>query len=298
MSTSEFAINFHLFDGEGAGAAEASTPSLEQGAERVEYGKSKGDEQATSQVGTDTGSEAPDLDAEFAELIGKGGRFHDIYGQKVSETIQDRFKNQADLQGQVNQIADDLSPLFMNYGLESGDFEGLKDAIANDTAFYQAAAEREGLDVNQYKENLKLRAEAERGRRISEAYEKEQARQEMYGRWETQAETLKQAFPNFDLVAEIKSNERFADLLNRGASVEEAFGITHLPELLNGANAEAETRATQNVVSAIQNRAARPIENGVRHAAAVQRKSNPSQLSNDDLDEINRRVANGESISF
>ena len=297
----KFILDFHLFDGEGMGdTGEASTQSdSKQDIKKVEYGKSsEGEGQTNSQVGSDDASQGGSLDAEWASLVGKGGRFHDLYGQAVSSAIQDRFKNQANLQAQVDGIAEDLSPLFMNYGLDSGDFEGLKTAIANDDAFFQAGAERAGLDIDQYKQNLKLQAEAERGRRITEAYEREQAKQQKFAEWEAGARELQEAFPAFDLGLEIQSNERFAELLNKGATVQEAFAVTHLNEIQQGANAYAQRTATQNVVNTIQSRAARPIENGMNHAAAIQRKSDPSSLSDEDIDEINRRVANGEAISF
>ena len=292
-------LDFHLFDGEGMGdTGEASSQSdSKQDVKKVEYGKaSEGKGQTPSQVGTD--NEADSLDAEWASLVGKGGRFHDQYGQAVSSAIQDRFKNQANLQAQVDGIAEDLSPLFMNYGLESGDFEGLKKAIANDDAFFQAGAEKAGLDIDQYKQNLKLQAEAERGRRITEAYEAEQRKQEMFAQWEADADALREAFPAFDLALEIEHNDQFADLLNKGIDVQTAFAVTHLGEIQNGANNYAQRTATQNVVNAIQSRASRPAENGMNHAAAIQRKSDPSSLSDEDIDEINRRVANGEAISF
>ena len=203
--------DFHLFDGEGAGA-EASSAGFEQTQkpQKVEYGKSTGNDPAPSQVGSDNRGSSPE--EEFAALIGKGGKFHDLYGQQVSKAIQDRFKNQQDLSGQIDQISNDLSPLFMNYGLKAGDFEGLKNAIANDDVFFQAQAERAGLDVDQYKENLRLKAEAERGRQITEAYEQQQRQNEMFAQWETEAADLQQAFPAFDLGLELEHNEEFAKL--------------------------------------------------------------------------------------
>ena len=293
-------LDFHLFDGEG-GMGDSGTASTQsepkQDIKKVEYGKaSEGNGQTPSQVGSD--NEAPSLDDEWAALVGKGGRFHDQYGQAVSSAIQDRFKNQANLQAQVDGIAEDLSPLFMNYGLDTGDFEGLKKAVANDDAFFQAGAEKAGLDIDQYKQNLKLQAEAERGRRITEAYEQEQKKQEMFAKWEADAETLKEAFPAFDLGLEIEHNEQFADLLNKGIDVPTAFAVTHLNEIQSGANAHATRTATQNIVNTIQSKASRPAENGMNHAAAIQRKSDPRSLSDEDIDEINRRVANGEAISF
>ena len=315
MIHKDFILNWHLFEGEGGGeglGAEASAwaesiglteysqsrqPNSESDSKpRTEYGKSK-DERGAGQVGSDN-VEKEDLEAEFAKLVGKGGKFHDLYGQKVSGAIQDRFKNQADLQGQVDQIADDLSPLFMNYGLEAGDFEGLKNAIANDQAFYEAGAEKAGLDVDQYKQQLKLQAEAERGRRITEAYEQQQRQNEMFAQWEEESAELQQLFPRFDLGMELQTNEDFARLVYNGAAVKDAFVSTHLQDILSGANADASARATQSVVNTIQQRAARPAESAMHHVAAVERKSDPSSLTNDDMDEIIRRASEGESFAF
>ena len=280
--------DFHLFDGEGAGA-DASTAGFEQTQkpQKVEYGKSTGNDPAPSQVGSDNRGNSPE--EEFAALIGKGGKFHDLYGQQVSKAIQDRFKNQKDLQGQVDQISNDLSPLFMNYGLKAGDFEGLKNAIANDDVFFQAQAERAGLDVNQYKENLRLKAEAERGRQITEAYEQQQRQNEMFAQWEAEAA---------DLGLELEHNEEFAKLIYNGVPVRNAFLTTHAEEIFANSNAYASAQATQNVINTIQQRASRPAEGAMHPGAAIVRKSDPSSLSNDDIDEINRRVAMGESVSF
>ena len=301
MTIKEFRWDFHLFDGEGggdAGEGTASSSESKQDVKTIQYGKSAGEDQTPSQVGSDNGNGADDLNAEWEALTGKNGKFHDMLGQRVSEAIQNRFKNQADLQAQVNGIADDLSPLFMNYGLEQGDFEGLKAAVQSDDAFYKAGAERAGLDVNQYKEMLKLKADAERGRRISEAFQNEQARQARYAEWEADASELQEAFPAFDLGLEIEHNEQFKQLLDSGVDVRTAFLTSHMDEILNGANAYAQKTATANVVNTIQQRAARPMEGALNHAPAIQRKSDPSSLSNEDLDEINRRVAAGETVSF
>ncbi len=313
-----FRFSFHLFDGEGGGeggglGAEASAFAESIGlseyvthkqsdakpdVKSIKYGKSSEGEDRTSQVGTD--NQAPeDIGAEFAELIGKGGKYHDIYGQKVSEAVQQRFKNQADLQAQVDSISDALSPLYLNYGLKAGDIEGLKNAIANDEDIYKAGAEKSGLSLEQYKENLRLRADAERGRQITEAYERQQQQNEMFAQWESEAAELQQAVPNFDLGMEIQQNEKFARLLDAGIGVYDAFMATHVNDIMRGYNGEAYRSATQNVVNTIQQRAARPQESGLRHAPAIQRKSDPSSLTNEDMDEIIRQVTEeGASISF
>lgn len=308
-------LDFHLFDGEGASdggglgpEASAFMDSISRDAperkkesksdlSQVQYGRSK-DDGPSGQVGSDNSGETIDLDAEWKALTGKGGKFHDLYGQNVSEAINSRFKNQANLQGQVDAISEALAPLYMNYGVKPGDIEGLSKALQSDEAIYTAGAERAGLDVSQYKQNLQLQAEAERGRQITEAYEAQQRQNEMFARWEAEAEQLQQAFPNFDLGLEIQNNEQFAKLLDTGVDVPTAFASTHLMELLNGNNQTVARQATQNVVNTIQQRASRPAEGAMSHAPAIQRKSDPSSLTNDDMDEIMRRVQEGESFSF
>lgn len=303
MKDNRVFFDFFRFDGEAGGAegATASASASTQEQEKVkpsemQYGKSQKGDASPSQVGSD--NQGQDPNEEFAALIGKGGRFHDQYGQAVSKAVQDRFKNQENLQAQVDSITDGLSPLFINYGLETGDYEGLTQAIANDDSFYGKQAERAGLSIEQYKENLRLKAEAERGRQITEAYEEQQRRNEMYAQWEADQDLLRQTFPNFDLGLEIQNNERFAKLLDNGVSVQDAFYATHVGDIYKGIEAQTETRATANVVNAMQQKARRPVEAGVSHSAAVVRKSDPRSLSNEDLDEINRRVAEGETVAF
>lgn len=293
-------LDFHLFEGEGGGeaGATASQPGSTQDTKIVQYGKSTGEGQANSQVGTDNGTGANDLNAEWEALTGKGGKFHDLLGQRVSGAVQERFKNQADLQGQIDQISEGLTPMFMNYGLKLGDFEGLQAAIANDDDLYKAGAERAGLDVEQYKKNLKLQADSDRLHQIEESYRQEQQRQAKFEVWETDAAELQQAFPAFDLVMEIKTNAKFKQLLDNGVDVKTAFQVAHIEELNNGMSAYAQRTATQQVVNNIAQRAARPMEGALNHAPAIERKSDPSKFTKEDFERIDEIVAAGGSVVF
>lgn len=293
-------LDFHLFEGEGGGeaGATASQPGSTQDTKIVQYGKSTGEGQANSQVGTDNGTGANDLNAEWEALTGKGGKFHDLLGQRVSGAVQERFKNQADLQGQIDQISEGLTPMFMNYGLKLGDFEGLQAAIANDDDLYKAGAERAGLDVEQYKKNLKLQADSDRLHQIEESYRQEQQRQAKFEAWESDAAELQQAFPAFDLVMEIQTNAKFKQLLDNGVDVKTAFQVAHIEELNNGMSAYAQRTATQQVVNNIAQRAARPMEGALNHAPAIERKSDPSKLTKEDFERIDEIVAAGGSVAF
>ena len=310
--------DFHRFEGEGGEASgglgtEASNflaslgindgttekkeaANAQSDLSQVQYGRSE-DGGMASQVGTDT-NETQSLEERFQQMISKDGEFHDIYGQRVSQAIQDRFKNQADYQGQVNQYEEALAPLMMKYGLDAGDIEGLTNASASDKDIYRSGAEEAGLDVGQYMERLKLEADAERGRKIMDAYQKQQERNRLFSQWENEANQLKQAFPGFDLGMEIQQNERFTRLLDGGATVSEAFAATHMMEILNGMGQEQRRNAQQDVVQNIQRQASRPMESGMRHAPAIQRRVDPNTFNDADIDEILKRVGNGERFSF
>lgn len=307
-------LNYHLFDGEGgdgSGAgegglgAEASAfldsldgkpknePKSKPDLSKVKYG-SEGKGEA-SQVGSDTNGQAEpkqetDLSKEFAELVGKDGKYHEIYGQQISNAIQERFKNQADYQGQIKGYEDAVAPLFSRYGLEAGDVEGLQQALAVDEDLYRAEAEEKGIDVKQLMHNKQLEAEAERGRRITAEYEEQQRVNAMFKGWESEAEEMRQAFPNFDLNQEIKSNDRFFKLLTAGVSVIEAFAATHLNDIMQGFGQEQSSKATNQVVNSIKQQASRPIESAMSHSPATEKRVDISNLSDADIDEIMRRV--------
>lgn len=315
-----FKFRFDLFDGEGgadssSGAsglgAEASAflASLGGGA-REEVQKESNDEPITlygreareesgesSPVGEDTEANTQQntksAAEEFAELIGRGGKYHDEYGQAVSQAIQQRFKNQADLQSTMGSYDSVLAPMYQRYGIKPGDIEALGTAIENDEELYAGEAEKEGLTVEQYRRNLRLQADAERGRQIQKAYEVEQERNQRYEAWDREADELKQSFPNFDLGMEIQTNDKFANLIDNGVSVTDAFFATHAKDILSGLHNESAETAKKDVISSIQQRAARPPENGIRHNAAVVRKVDPKTFTDEDMDKILRDVANG-----
>lgn len=318
MNHNKLYLDFAFFDGEGAGGGEGAVAgasgvdlnafspeardllfggeSQSEPSNDIQYGRDEGEE-GSRQTASD--NEPEDIGQEFAAMIANDGRYHDIFNQYVTGIIQDRFKNnQRNMQAQVDSISEKLSPLFMNYGLKPGDFEGLESAIANDENFYKAGAERAGMSIEQYRQNLKLQAEAEQGRRITEAYQQEQKRQEMYSTWEQDAVNLQQAFPNFDLRQEIINNEEFRNLLDNGIDVRSAFVSTHLDAILNGQRQEVQQQSMETVLNNIKGRNRRPVENGLRHQPAHERRLDPSTLTDDDMDNIIRRVREGEAFSF
>ena len=304
-------MRFDLFDGDGgdgigAAASEfASSLGIDvsdlQGqsddtATQVVYGKGGED----SPVGSDEPEQEPDTnpDEEFAQLIGKGGKYEQAYANRVQETIQNRFKNATDWEGVTSAYEQATAPLYMKYGLEVGDVEGLQKAIEADDDLYARLAEQDGVTTDKYRENVKLRLDAQRGREMQEEFAKERQRREMYAQWDAEADELKEAFPNFDLTTELQ-NPQFAALLDTGDfGVKDAFFACHAQDILEGNQEYTRKQAREDVAQKLASNARRPVENAMSHNPAVVRKADPSKLTDEDMDKIFEIVQNGGTVSF
>ena len=130
---------------------------------------------------------------------------------------------------------------------------------------------------------------------MMEEFKRQQEHQRMFAQWDQQAAQLRESVPNFDLGQEL-ANEEFCNALDRGYDVATAFQIAHMQEILSGAMQQSASESKQQAVANFRQKAARPSENGAAKQAAVVRKVDPSKFTNDDIDEILRRVEKGEKI--
>lgn len=284
----------------GAGAsagqnAAAPAQPQDQGVKRnplaaVQYGKQ--DEPAPAaaeQINTE------DRTARFEELI--KGEFKDLYDARVQDTIQKRLKgNEATVQ-KYNALAPVLDLLAGKYGVKADDIEGLSKAIEEDETFYEDEALEKGLTVEQVKsirkmerENAQLRAEMaqQRNRQMADA---------QYAEWMQQAEKVKGVYPSFDFQAELQ-NEQFRNLLRSNVPIQTAYEVIHKDEIIPAAMQFTAQKVTEKVANAVRSGQRRPAEGAMASTSAVQTKSDVSQLTRADREEIARRVARGEKIRF
>ena len=159
-------LHAHMFDGaEGAGAeASNSAEGGEPGANAeptVVYGKGEENDPEGQDGADDNAGEGnePDLDSEFDELA--KGKYKEQFDSRVKAAIDRRFKNAENYQRTIGEYEDATALLFTKYGLKAGDTKGLKNAIENDDGIYASAAEEEGVTPDRYRENLRLKADAE-----------------------------------------------------------------------------------------------------------------------------------------
>lgn len=299
--------------GEAAGAAETGTeaPKVPTFTPRrgskanpladVKYGK-----QGSSADAVET-APGEDRQAKFDALI--KGEYKDLYDQRVKDTISKRFKGSAEqteqltkLQAQLDKQSAAMKLMANRYGVtadETGNFDidALSKAIEDDDSLWEDEALKEGLSVEQLKSIRKMEAENESLRNaMNENRAREQADQ-LVAEWQNQAEDAKRYFPEFELEKEVK-NPQFVDLLRRGIDVRAAYQVIHFDDLVSGAMRTAAHNVESKITNKIASNGSRPTENGNTAQGAAVVKSDVALLSKADRQEIIRRVARGEKITF
>ena len=236
-----------------------------------------------------------DLNAEFEELI--KGKYKDQYNAKMSDTVQKRLKGTKEQVAKLESLNPVLEMLGKKYGVDATDAEALIKAVEEDDSYFEEEALELGVPVEQLKQFKKTEREnAELRRQMEEISTKENAAK-IYQGWLDQAEEAKKFYPSLDLETEMQ-NPKFVDLLRNNIDVKTAFQVLHQDEIMPAAmqyTAKAvEQKLTNNIIANGQ----RPTENGNSSQSASVIKSDVSQLTKADREEIIRRVARGEKIRF
>jgi uncharacterized protein YajQ (UPF0234 family) len=302
------AIDLQLFaeggasgTGDGGQTGETGTAAVSQGGKKgnpladVKYGIQDEPAQVTDVQEPDANG-AVDRNAEFEKLI--KGEYKDLYDAKMQDTIQKRLKSSKETVEKYEALAPILDMLARKYGVDSADIAALNKAIEDDDAYYEEEALEKGISVEQLKQIRKMEKEnAELKKQMQERESQEKASQ-LYASWMQQAEQLKTIYPSFNLETELK-NPKFMDLLRvPSIDVRTAFEVIHKDDIMPAAMQYTAKAVEQKLTNKIIANGARPMENGTSSQSASLTKSDVSQLSRADRQEIIRRVARGEKIRF
>ena len=287
---------------QGTGNAGDLTPGMEQGAgaeAQTEAQNANAQSAQNAQNAQKAQKTQKTPEQEFEELI--KGKYAKQYQQRMQQSISDRFKNQADLQGQLDGLKPMLDALAKQRGIQAGDYETLSKNILDDDSLYEEEAEAAGMTVSAYKQFQRLQQQADEMRRQQEeAREQAMFRQHLQGLVQ-QGEELKKVYPNFDLMAEL-GNEQFRRMTSPegGLTVAQAYHGLHYDELAPQIMSAGIQRARTQISQAIQANASRPVEGAVQgNAAAVNaqvdvRKMTPQQRKA----LLERARLHGEVINF
>ena len=237
-----------------------------------------------------------DRNAKFEELI--KGEYKDLYDARMQDTIQKRLKGSKETVDKFNALTPTLELLARKYGVKDAtDVEALNKAIEEDDSYFEEEALQRGITVEELKKVRAIEKENADLKRQMQEEQKKQNADKLYAKWMQQEQETKQVYPSFDMKAEMQ-NPRFVDLLRSNVDVRTAYEVVHKDDIISGAMHFTAKTVEQKIANKIAAGAARPTENGLSSQSAALVKSDVSQLSNADRQEIARRVARGEKIRF
>ena len=224
-------------------------------------------------------------------------KYRDLYGKDVKSHIDRRFKDEQRLHEQLDSYTPLMSLLSERYGIEDGNVAKIMEAIDNDESFWEEQALKENMTVEQLKRMRKT--EAQNRQLVESAQRAQQIRQrdDIYARWDREAELCKQHFPEFDMAKECE-NETFTRLLGAGVEVENAYKAVHFNEITQGLMAQTERDTKKKVADSIRSGNGRPSENGVGAGSANGTKVSAWDLSHEEFRKVMERAARGETITM
>ena len=279
-----------------AEAASQQTKGVKNPLASVKYGIQ---EDAAPAAEVQQTTEQPDLNAEFEQLI--KGKFKDQYDARMQDTIRNRLKGKDSQITELTEKQDAVTPILemlgKKYGVDAKDIEALNKAILDDDSYFEEEALQRGISVQQLKEIRKMEREnADLRKQMQEQKTKENA-DKLYVQWLQQEQETKKVYPSFDMKAEMQ-NPEFVNLLRSNVNVRTAYEVLHKDDIISGAMQFTAKTVESKIAKKIAAQGARPAENGMSSGSAAVVKSDVSQLSRADRDEIRRRVARGEKIRF
>ena len=116
----------------------------------------------------------------------------------------------------------------------------------------------------------------------------------LHARWAAEEAAMRRSQPDFDLQNELRSPEMRRLMPLPGMRVRDAYRLAHYDENLRTAAQAVE----QGVVERIQQRAARPTENGIRPGGAATVRPDVASMTRAQREALERRVLHGAQIEL
>lgn len=274
----------------------------------VQYGKQENVQGAAAQTeseqpstdgqteNAETGTVTPeDRRAKFDALV--KGEFKDLYDSKIQSIVNSRLKSTKETISKYEALTPTLEMLAKRYGVDASDVSALSKAIAEDDSLYEKEAIERGISVEQLREIKAMERENSELRKYRDQVQMQNEVDELYNKWLSDSAVLKDTYPQFELNAELQNSDFFG-LLKAGIPIKTAYEVVHKDEIIPAAMQFTAQKTAEKITNKIISNGNRPLENGANGQSPVNVKSDVSQLTKADRDEITRRVARGERISF
>lgn len=201
-----------------------------------------------------------------------------------------------------------MQALQEKYGTDANDLVALTEAVRNgavkNDAYYEKLAMEKGVSTRTARELDKLESQNKHlteQQQMIQQMERQRAQQariaELQAGWDREAEQLKAQYPDFNM-AEVLANPEVEKMMRSGVSMTNAYRSAYFDHILKQQQAATARQVEQGVVNRLQQRNARPGENGTRPGGAVQTKIDVSHMSRKEMEEMEKRVMRGEVITL
>ncbi len=201
-----------------------------------------------------------------------------------------------------------MQALQEKYGTDANDLVALTEAMRNgavkDDAYYEKLAMEKGVSTRTARELDKLESQNKHlteQQQMIQQMERQRVQQariaELQAGWDREAEQLKAQYPDFNM-AEVLANPEVEKMMRSGVSMTNAYRSAYFDHILKQQQAATARQVEQGVVNRMQQRNARPGENGTRPGSAVQTKIDVSHMSRKEMEEMEKRAMRGEVITL
>lgn len=238
----------------------------------------------------------------FGELL--SGEYADLTEELMQNAVTEatrRLEASPAMKGLMQALQE-------KYGTDANDLVALTEAVRNgavkDDAYYEKLAMEKGVSTRTARELDKLESQNKHlteQQQMIQQMERQRVQQariaELQAGWDREAEQLKAQYPDFNM-AEVLANPEVEKMMRSGVSMTNAYRSAYFDHILKQQQAATARQVEQGVVNRMQQRNARPGENGTRPGGAVQTKIDVSHMSRKEMEEMEKRVMRGEVITL
>ncbi len=298
-------------DGSPSQSAQSAASSPEGGALGSEEGRDETSQSASADSSPDRGAKEDAAEEKkspeerrkaFGELL--RGEYADLTEELMQNAVTEatrRLEASPAMKGLMQALQE-------KYGTDANDLVALTEAVRNgavkDDAYYEKLAMEKGVSTRTARELDKLESQNKyltKQQQMIQQMERQRAQQariaELQAGWDREAEQLKAQYPDFNM-AEVLANPEVEKMMRSGVSMTNAYRSAYFDRILKQQQAVTAQQVEQGVVNRMQQRNARPGENGTRPGSAVQTKIDVSHMSRKEMEEMEKRVMRGEVITL
>lgn len=234
----------------------------------------------------------------FEALTGRGGRYEKEYNAAVQKAVRGRLRGAEAQKQQMDKMLPILSWVGQMYGMDMSDMskvdlDALGEKLSQDNRWYEKEAQEAGVPVDTMRRMRNTERENARLRQESAQMRAEEEQRQRFAELQESFAAVQQRYPQADLSSEL-GNRAFMSLLTAGFDPMQAYEAAHYRDLQQ----TAMQYGMQRTVAQVQANGMRPQEGALGSPAGRETKIDPRNLTPQQREEIRKRVARGEKITF